>query len=100
MGYIEKRNGKYRARYRDPLGRAHSKTFIRKADADRFILEMETEKQRGNWIDPPKADPPLAEGAEEARARKASGDQRKSLTQRAGAATRDRGARRQPASPL
>ena len=44
MGYIEKRNGKYRARYRDPLGRAHSKTFTRKADADRLVVEMEPEK--------------------------------------------------------
>jgi len=67
MGSIERRSGKYRARYRDSLGRAHSKTFIRKADADRFILEMETEKQRGNWIDPRKADQPVAEWAEEAR---------------------------------
>jgi hypothetical protein len=32
VGYVEKRNGKYRARYRDPLWRPHSKTFIRKAD--------------------------------------------------------------------
>ena len=47
MGSVERRNGKYRARYRDPLGRAHSKTFSRKADADRFVREMETEKERG-----------------------------------------------------
>ena len=65
MGYIERRNGKYRARYRDPLGRAHSKTFTRKADAERFVREMETEKERGNWIDPREADQPLAQWAEE-----------------------------------
>src|SRR4051812_49582755 len=65
MGYIEKRNGKHRARYRDPLGRAHSKTFTRKADADRFAREMETEKDRGNWIDPRGADQPVAQWAEE-----------------------------------
>ncbi len=35
------RSGKYRARYRDPLGRPHSKTFTRKADAERFVREME-----------------------------------------------------------
>jgi hypothetical protein len=65
LGYIERRSGKYRGRYRDPLGRAHSKTFTRKADADRFVREMETEKERGNWIDQRGADQPLAQWAEE-----------------------------------
>jgi hypothetical protein len=37
--------------------------FIRKADADRFVLETETDKQRGNWIDPGKAQQPVAEWA-------------------------------------
>ena len=41
MGYVEKRSGGYRARYRDPLGRQRSKTFARKADADRFLREMQ-----------------------------------------------------------
>lgn len=35
MGYIEKRTGHYRVRYRDPLGHQRSETFTRKADADR-----------------------------------------------------------------
>ncbi len=35
MGFIEKRSGGYRARYRDPLGHLRSKTFTRKADAER-----------------------------------------------------------------
>ena len=30
---MEKRDGTYRARYYDPLGRRHSKTFTRKASA-------------------------------------------------------------------
>ncbi len=33
MSYIQKRNGRYRARYRDPLGRMTSATFDHKADA-------------------------------------------------------------------
>ncbi len=33
MGYIQKQRGKYRARYRDPLGGVTSTTFDRKADA-------------------------------------------------------------------
>ena len=32
MGFIERRNGRYRARYRDPLGR-----LSRKLDAERFL---------------------------------------------------------------
>jgi len=39
LGFIEKRSGGYRARYRDPLGRLTSKTFTRKADAERWTKE-------------------------------------------------------------
>jgi integrase len=60
MGHVRKERGRYRARYRDPLGRPQSKTFTRKADAERFILEVELDKQRGNWIDPRDGDLPLA----------------------------------------
>jgi hypothetical protein len=42
MGHIEKRDGRFRARYRDPLGRHRCKTFTRKADAERFLREQET----------------------------------------------------------
>lgn len=54
MGFIEKPSdgGKYRARYRDPLGRQRSRSFARKADAQRFFLEIEADKTRGTWIDP------------------------------------------------
>lgn len=67
MGHVERRTGEkgYRARYRDPLGRQHSRSFARKADAERFLLEMETDKVRGAWIDPRNADMPLAEWVEE-----------------------------------
>lgn len=34
MGFIEKRNGRYRARYRDLIGRQRCETFTRKADSD------------------------------------------------------------------
>ncbi len=30
MGFVMKERGKYRARYRNPLGREHSKSFSRK----------------------------------------------------------------------
>lgn len=67
MGFIERRSGegRYRARYRDPLGRQRSKTFGRKADAQRFLLEMESDKACGGWIDPRGAELPLAAWAEE-----------------------------------
>ena len=67
MGFIERRvgEGKYRARYRDPLGQQRSKTFGRKADAQRFLLEMEADKARGVWLDPRGAEVPLAVWAEE-----------------------------------
>ncbi len=65
MGFIEKRSGAYRARYRDPLGRLTSKTFTRKADAERWTKEMEVAIERGDWLDPRNAQVPLATWAEE-----------------------------------
>jgi hypothetical protein len=56
MGHIERRvwSGKvsYRARYRDPAGRERSKSFDRKADAERWLAEIEHAKARGLWTDP------------------------------------------------
>jgi integrase len=56
MGHIERRvwSGKasYRARYRDPAGRERSKSFRRKADAERWLAEIEHAKGRGTWTDP------------------------------------------------
>jgi Phage integrase, N-terminal SAM-like domain len=65
LGYIEKQRGKYRARYPDPLGLVTSTAFAGKADAQRFLMEMEVDKSRGDWIDPRNADMPLAQGSEE-----------------------------------
>jgi integrase len=42
----------YRARYRDPAGRERSKSFKRKADAERWLAEIEHAKSRGTWTDP------------------------------------------------
>ena len=65
MGYVQKRNGNYRARYKDPVGHVHSNTFDRKMDAERFLVSIEADKQKGNWIDPRFADMPVARWAEE-----------------------------------
>lgn len=52
MGHVEKRNGRWRARYRSPDGRERNKTFDRKVDAQRFLASVETDKLRGSYIDP------------------------------------------------
>jgi hypothetical protein len=39
-------------RYRDPAQHTRSKTFTRKADAERWLAENETSKYRGGWVDP------------------------------------------------
>jgi integrase len=65
MGFIEKRSGSYRARYRDPLGKLTSKTFTHKADAVRWVREMKVDAERGHWVDPRGAEVPLKEWAED-----------------------------------
>ena len=40
------------ARYDAPDGRARSKTFARKLDAERFLATVETDKLRGTYLDP------------------------------------------------
>jgi integrase len=65
MPQIDKRGRSYRARYYDPLGRRQTKSFVRKADAERFLREMKVEMDRGHWLDPRDAEMPVAEWAEE-----------------------------------
>lgn len=53
MGSIDRRaNGRWRARYRDGLGRQHSRHFDRKVDARRWLATVEVARSRGEWIDP------------------------------------------------
>jgi integrase len=56
MASIQKRqrNGKttYRVQYRDPAGRMRGKVFVRKVDAERWLLENEAAKLKGGWVDP------------------------------------------------
>ncbi len=65
MGFIEKRSGRYSARHRDPLGQQRSETFTCKADAERFLREVQVEMERGRCIDPRGAEAALASWAEE-----------------------------------
>ena len=62
MAHVEKRTQsrrdgatgsvRWRVRYVAPDGQERSKTFLRKVDADRFAATVETDKARGEWIDP------------------------------------------------
>ncbi|MBV8160225.1 MAG: tyrosine-type recombinase/integrase family protein [Acidimicrobiia bacterium] len=47
-------SGRYQVRYRDLAGREHTatRTFATKTDAGRFLSNIETDLQRGNWRDP------------------------------------------------
>jgi integrase len=53
VGSIDRRpNGRWRARYRDGLGRQHSRTFDRKLDARRWLSTVDVARSRGEWVDP------------------------------------------------
>jgi integrase len=53
MASIQKRpDGRYRARYRDPLGRERAKHFDRKTDAERWLTSVEHSKMSGAYVDP------------------------------------------------
>ncbi|HSX68704.1 tyrosine-type recombinase/integrase [Nocardioides sp.] len=71
MASIQKRpNGKFRARYRDRDGREHSRHFIRKLDAQRWLDEVTTDLLTGRYVDPRHARTQLKEFAESWRADK------------------------------
>jgi integrase len=46
------RDTAWRARYRGPDNYERSKTFDRRADAERWLTEMQISKARGIWVDP------------------------------------------------
>ena len=48
-------SGKWQARYRDPSGRLRGKTFVRKGDAQAFLVATKTDLHRGAWIDPSRS---------------------------------------------
>jgi integrase len=45
-------SGTWRARYRDPDGRARSRNFARKADGEQFLTQLDHSKLLGTYIDP------------------------------------------------
>ncbi len=65
MSHIDKRGDRYRARFCDPTGTKHSRTFRRKSDAQTFLRELESDMLRGVWVDPRDADMALADWVDE-----------------------------------
>ena len=58
MGHIRRHpvdNSRWQVRYIDPTGRERSKTFPRKIDADKYLIHVEAQKQRSEWINPEQA---------------------------------------------
>lgn len=58
-GHVEKRNGRWRARYRGPDGRERSRTFDRRVDAEHWITEQVGAVRSGAWVDPQAAREPV-----------------------------------------
>jgi len=58
------RDFRWRARYRGPDRRGHSKTWARKSDAERWLAGQLADKSRGDWTDPALGMVPFAEWAD------------------------------------
>lgn len=52
MAHVQKRNGKWQARYRDQAGREHARRFARKVDAEAWLATTQADVLRGTFIDP------------------------------------------------
>lgn len=56
---IREHHGKFQVRYRGPDGKERTKSFRRLTDAKAHKAAMETDKRRGLWLDPRKAETPF-----------------------------------------
>lgn len=68
MGWIRKRPDRptpWRAGYRGPDGREHSRAFGRKVDAERWLRDELQKQDRGLWVDPSAGAVQFEEYAEE-----------------------------------
>jgi hypothetical protein len=52
MAHVQKRNGRWQARYRGPDGLERSKRFSRKVDAEHWLDTNGADIVRGSWVDP------------------------------------------------
>lgn len=63
MAHVQKREGKWQARYRDSTGREHAKRFTRKVDAERWLATTQADLARGTYVDPAAGKVTLADYA-------------------------------------
>jgi len=56
---------KWQVRYIDPTGRERSRTFRRRVDADKFLIQIEAQKQQGLWVNPDKSATRLEDWAQQ-----------------------------------
>lgn len=63
MAHVQKRNGKWQARFRGPDGREHAKRFDRKVDAEKWITTTRADMLRGLYVDPSAGKVTLADYA-------------------------------------
>ena len=52
MASIDKRHGRWRARWRAPDGNSRCQTFTRKVDAEKHLAAMEHSRHNGQYVDP------------------------------------------------
>jgi hypothetical protein len=52
MAHIQKRNGRWHARWREASGRERAMVFDRKLDAERWLDGVRGELVRGTYVDP------------------------------------------------
>ena len=65
MAHVQKRNGRWQARYRDAAGKEHARRFDRRVDAQRWLDAAQGDLLRGAWVDPSTGKAPLADYAAE-----------------------------------
>ncbi|CAN5808031.1 site-specific integrase [soil metagenome] len=67
MAHIQHRSGRRRpwqVRYRDPAGHERARSFLKKVDANRFAVTVESDILRGEWTDPRLSKTTVAEWSE------------------------------------
>lgn len=47
-----KTRDRWQVRYIDPSGKERARNFARKSDAEKFLVTIEADKLRGEWVDP------------------------------------------------
>lgn len=65
MAFIRKTASGFQVRYRDPSGAQRAKNFARRADANRFLIEIESAKATGRFTDPKAGKVPFAKWVDE-----------------------------------